>query len=132
MPDLSIVEQQFVTQIAQILTGETYQPYAVGYSDVLDLNFRLYRGWPVDNQLVTDLNASPSVTNISVFSQPGQRNTTRFFRQMMNQVVSVPTPPLTPIISYNQVTFTGIGSSSEVLSVSYGGVAGVSIRSGGR
>jgi hypothetical protein len=128
LPDSSVVEKQFVIEIAKILTTEAYQPYAVGYSDILGLSFRLTRGWPVDNQLVADLNANPSVTNITVFSQPGQRNTTRFLRQTMNQVTQVPEPTLIPDVVGNTVVFSGTGSASEIISVTYGNVAGASIR----
>lgn len=127
MPDASVVEQTFVDQIASILyTPGGYQPYSVVTSDVLGQPFRLYRGWPDDNVMVNDLLAG--VTNISVFSLPGQRNTTRFLRQHMDQVVEVPTPTMTASINGNQVTFTGSGSASETISVSIGHNAGMAQR----
>jgi hypothetical protein len=129
MPDASVVEEQFVTEIAKILSESPYQPYAVGFSEPLNEQFRLMRGWPVDQQLVKDLNAVPTVTNVTVFSQPGQRNTTRFLRQMMIQTVEVPTPTMIgELLSSTQVRFVGVGSAKEVISVAYGGQHGAAVR----
>lgn len=128
MPDASIVESQFVREIAKILTSSSYQPYAVGMCDALNQPFRLMRGWPVDQQLVKDLAANPPITNITVFSQPGQRNTTRFLRQHMHQPVRVPAPTMFASIAGNAVTFEGLASDIEVMSVAYGNSAGVAMR----
>jgi len=128
MPDASVVEEQFVREIAKILTASTYQPYAVGNSERINQQFRLMRGWPVDQQLIKDLNASPTVTNITIFSNPGQRNTTRFLRQMMVQPVVVPDPTMFASISGNQITFEGSGSALELIGVSYGHAVGMAMR----
>ena len=127
MPDLSVVEKEFVEQIGLILLSDgSYQPYSVATSDAISQPFRLYRGWPVDSQLVLDLNAG--VTNVSLFSMPGQQNTTRFLRQMMNQVVNVPTPTMMISLTGNQITFYGTTSINETIAISYGGSVGMSIR----
>jgi len=128
MPDASVVEQEFVKQIAIILGEDSYQPYAIGYSAELDQHFRLMRGWPVDNQLVKDLQANPPITNVTVFAQPGQRNTTRFLRRMMIQPVQVPPVTMGAVISGNTVTFEGHGSVQEVISVAYNTTNGMAIR----
>lgn len=129
MPDASTVEQQFVTEIAKILTSEVYEPYAIGSVDTLgNAPFRLMRGWPVDHQLNLDLQSSPPVTTVSVFSQPGQRNTTRFLRRMMVQTVSVPQPTMTASLDGSTVTFTGTGSANELISISLGNQHGMAIR----
>lgn len=127
MPDAWQVEQMFVDQIGSFLyTAGGYQPLTVATSDVLNQPFRLYRGWPVDNPLVNDLLAG--VTNVSVFSMPGQRNTTRFLRQMMNQVAQVPEPTMLASLNGNTITFSGTTSISELISVSVAHDAGMAIR----
>lgn len=116
VPDLYTVEGMLVDSIGSILlTTGGYQRYSVATSDVLGSQFRLMRGWPVDATLNADLAAG--ITNISVFAQPGARNTTRFLRQMQQQVVTVPTPSMTATLSNNVITFSGGGSTNELIGI---------------
>lgn len=125
--DLSDIEKQLVQTVAGVLlTTGPYTPYSVATSDVLNAQFRLMRGWPVDNQLDNDLLAG--ITNVTVFMMPGTRDTTRFLRQNTPTVTNVPTPTMTATLVNNQVTFAGTGFAKEVIGISVGNTDGFSVR----
>jgi len=100
MADLSDVETALVNLIGAIL-------YPNGFSQpsILGLPAKIYGGWPVPGCLDGDLAASTSVTNISVYPAPTNRNTTRYLSD--EEEVSVQTPTLGLVVSNQTVTVTG-------------------------
>lgn len=119
MADISELEQSFVTIVAQTLFPSTsYTPYNVSTSSLLGISCRVYRGWPLDQQLSDDMNNN--VTNISIFSSPGlARDTTRFLRRMTETVTQVYTPTMTITKVGNQITFAGTPSTTEVIGIAH-------------
>lgn len=81
---------------------------------------RIYRGWPNDDRLQTDIKAGG--TNISIYQMAVGRNTSRFLR---DPVLSSKAP-LTASLSVTgaSVTVSGTGSASNVIGVAYGPLSG--------
>lgn len=117
MADLAAVEEGFVNLISTILFGDTpYVHYDMQSSPTLGANVRLYRGWPISNQLSSDLRAG--ISNISVFSSPSvAKNATRYLKQMAQTAVSKADPTMTATLSANHITFGGTGSTTQVIGV---------------
>lgn len=117
MADLSEVEQSFyglVRDSMQMPMG--YASYTVASSALLSIPLRVFRGWPLDQQLSDDLRAG--VSNIGIFSNPGMsKNTSRFLRSMTTAVVSTPTATMTAVASGKTVTFAGTASINEVIGI---------------
>lgn len=124
MSDISDVENALVNAIsASLFPLAYYVPYTVATSSVTGISCRLYRGWPIDQQLNNDLLAG--VTNISIFAAEGvARNATRYLRHSTTTSVSQATSTMTATLSGSVVTFAGTGSISEVM--------GIGIRNFGR
>lgn len=99
MADLSDVQATLVTLISGILyPNGTSQPSLTGGP------VKVAAGWPIGTCLDSDLGASPSVTNVSVFPTTS-RNTTRYLDQ--EKELSVQTPTLGLVVSGQTVTVTG-------------------------
>ena len=120
MADLAEVEQQFFTIIAAALQMPGgYGTYNVATSALIGSSMRIYRGWPLDAQLGTDL--SNGVSNVSIFSAQGlARDTTRFLRRMTQVVTAVDTPSMTATVSGKTVTFAGTTSIHECIGIADG------------
>ena len=115
MADLSDVEQALLAAIAAAVYPEgTAQPSIVG-SPV-----KLYRGWPTQLGLNSDLSAG--CQTITVFSDPKQaRETTRYPRIWKpGQTI---TPSLTVSVDADVVSFGGSGGAGQVAGVLADGAA---------
>lgn len=121
MASLSDVEEGFVRFIASALGVTSYAPYSVVTSPTINVDFRTYRGFPLDTQLTNDLKAG--VSNISVFSSPElARNTTRFLRAMTSRIASQASATLTATMTstpgvQSVITFSGTATPSEVIGI---------------
>ena len=109
MADLSDVEDALVAQVAAALGLGTYAPPALATS-AQGVSLRAYRGWPNADALDADILAGAA--NVSVLSDPGGRNTTRY--QDAWQVAAVVTPTLTASVAGLTVTFGGTGGAGMV------------------
>lgn len=120
MADLFQVEEALVTAVAETIYNGSYTPYSVVSSNILSGSpqFRLMRGFPVDNQLITDL--AGGITNVTVFSQPATMNMTRMLRQNAIATTVMPTATMTASVSNNVLTFSGTASTNETIGVSVG------------
>src|SRR5690242_5324466 len=109
MADLSDVESALVAQIAVALFPSAYLPGAYTTSNA-GLTCKLYRGWPEQTNLQTDLAAGKA--HVSIYSDPcASRITTRYERQWQQTIAGVPT--LTASVSGADVTFGGTGGAGQ-------------------
>jgi hypothetical protein len=133
MADQSDVEAALVSLAAGILfPGQSYAPGALQASVASAVPpgpstasqavlTRVYRGWPENSALLSDLNAG--YANVSVFSDPGMvRNTTR--RVPFDYAVSAGNPTLSVVASGALVMITGTVTPGNVVGVQFGGSAG--------
>lgn len=105
MADLSDVETALVNFVAAaVYPNGTSQP------SVADADVRIYRGWPIGDQLDADLAAGKC--HVSVYSQPNvERNTTRYPRDV--QVLAAPVHTLTVTVDGNVITLGGTVSTPQ-------------------
>ena len=97
MADLSDVEQALVGHVSTAL-----YPDGVNAGSTTGSMCRVFRGWPVSAQLAADL--SLGTANVSVFSLPGGRTTTRW----PTEDSALPAvPALQVTVSGNSATFSG-------------------------
>jgi hypothetical protein len=114
--DLSDVERALVAQAARSL-GIT-APYSAGSLVASPAaggaQCRVFRGWPVANQLDDDLAAG--IVNVSIFPLPNMvRLTTRYFPQW--EPLAVTDATLTFTISGRDVTFAGTANTGQVAGI---------------
>ena len=108
MADLSDVEQALVGCVSAAL-----YPGGVDAESATGSMCRVFRGWPVSAQLAADL--AQGTANISVFSLPGGRTTTRWPTE--DSALSV-MPALQVTVSGSSATFSGtvgIGQLAGIL-----------------
>ncbi len=115
MADLSDVEQALLIAIAAAVYPEgTDQPSIVG------AQVKLYRGWPTQLGLNSDLSAGRQT--ITVFSDPKlARETTRYPREWKPGPIVAPS--LTVSVTGDVVTFGGSGGAGQVAGVLADGAA---------
>ena len=97
MADLSDVEQALVGCVSA-----TLYPDGVDAESTAGSTCRVFRGWPVSAQLAADL--SRGTANVSVFSLPGGRTTTRW---PVEDSALPAAPALQVSVSGNSATFSG-------------------------
>lgn len=135
MPDLSGVEEALVELVAEILTTTTYsaaspyQPETIfttnaqvfanvsGTDQFVNCQARLFRGWPVPNDIRIDL--ANGVSEISVFSVSGM---SRLLTGFLNDTyVALVTPiTFTAVATNNSVTFGGTATAGQVTGIAIG------------
>ncbi len=88
-------------------------------SSAAGLPVRIYRGWPVAEQLDTDL--ANAIAHVTVFEQIG---TTRLTGGNLDPEISVSTPcTLTASVAGNTITFSGSCSAGQLAGVEFGGAS---------
>lgn len=93
-----------------------YPSYTVATGALLSTQFRIMRGWPLDQQLSDDLRAG--VANISIFTDTHMAvNTSRFLRMMTEEVTARPAATMTATVLHNTVTFAGTSSITELIGI---------------
>lgn len=107
MADLSDVELALVGSISAAL-----YPGGVDAGSIAGSICRVFRGWPVSAQLAADL--AQGTANISVFSLPGGRTTTRWSTE---DSVLPATPALQVTVSGNSATFSGIVGAGQLAGI---------------
>ena len=107
MADISDVEQALVSCVSFSL-----YPNGVDAESAAGSACRVFRGWPVSAQLAADL--SQGTANISVFSLPGGRTTTRWPTE--DNALSI-APALQVSSSGNSATFSGTVSVGQLAGV---------------
>lgn len=107
MADLSDVEQALVNCVSTAL-----YPDGVDAGSTAGSMCRVFRGWPVSAQLAADL--SQGTANVSVFSLPGGRTTTRWPAED-NALPAA--PALQVSVSGNSATFSGTVSVGQLAGV---------------
>ena len=118
MADISDVENALVNAISSALFVSPYTNYMVQTTELLTTNIpvRLFRGWPVDSTLVTDLKAG--VTSISVFSDPSTaRNATKYLRNTTLCNTAQISPTMTAVLSGSNVTFAGTTNVGQTIGI---------------
>ena len=107
MADISDVEQALVNSVSSAI-----YPNGTDAEGAAGSACRVFRGWPVSAQLAADL--SQGIANVSVFSLPGGRTTTRW--PMENSSLSA-APALQVSLSGNSATFSGAASVGQLAGV---------------
>jgi hypothetical protein len=107
MADLSDVEQALVACVLAAL-----YPAGIDAGSPTGSMCRVFRGWPVSAQLAADL--SRGTANVSVFSLPGGRTTTRWPAE---DSVLPATPALQVAVTGNSATFSGAVSAGQLAGV---------------
>lgn len=103
MADLSDVEQALVCCVSMAL-----YPDGVDAESTAGSVCRVFRGWPVSAQLAADL--SQGTANVSVFSLPGGRTTTRW---SVEDSVLPAAPALQVAVAGSSATFSGVVSAGQ-------------------
>lgn len=118
MADLSTVERAILAQIAAVVfPDEAYSAGAQQASVPAGLTLRLYRGWPLADDLDADMLAGRA--QVCVHAEQGMsRNTTRYFDRWHDGEAVAPT--LTAAASGATVTFGGAGGVGQVAGVTVG------------
>lgn len=116
MADISDVEKALV----DIITKALY-PNGLMSPSVTTDDCKIGRGWPIPAQLDADLAAG--ILTVSVYPQNGvERNTTRLTTDP--QVLNVPNPTVTAIVSGQTITFAGTLPGPQNVGVILGDWAG--------
>lgn len=115
MCDLADVEQALVE-----LVGAAAYPNGTGQPSAVALPVKAYRGWPLANQLDTDMTATPPKVNVTVFPLSGMtRITTRYPRDW---VADGPGPTsLTASITGSTVTIGGAPGVPQMVGIKSAG-----------
>lgn len=118
MADLSTVERAILAQIAAVVfPGVAYSAGAQQASVPAGLTLRLYRGWPLADDLDADMLAGRA--QVCVHAEQGMsRNTTRYFDRWHDGAAVTPT--LTAVADGATVTFGGTGAAGQVVGVTVG------------
>ncbi len=105
MADLSDVEQALVACVSDGL-----YPAGIDAGSSTGSMCRVFRGWPVSAQLAADL--SRGTANVSVFSLPGGRTTTRWPAE---ESILQATPALRVAVAGNSATFSGTVRAGQLV-----------------
>lgn len=118
MADLSTVERALVGRVAAVLwPGAPYAAGAKVASAAAGLTVKVFRGWPVADDLDADLIAGRA--QVAIHAEQGMaRNTTRHLNEW-RQLTEV-APTLTATASGATVTFAGTGGVGQVAGVTVG------------
>ncbi len=135
MPDLSSVENTLVETVAEILTTNIfssinlYQPETIftsnaqvwtnvsGTDQLVNVQCRLFRGFPVPNDIKIDL--QNGISEISVFAVSGM---SRLLPGYLSDIYVSSTVPITftAVATGNSVTFGGTATAGQVTGIACG------------
>lgn len=106
MADLPDVEDALIALTATgLYPGGTAQPCSAKLADGTPIPCAIERGWPVQEQLQKDLKAGICV--VSVYSLPGERNTSRYSAEWIDLGAVTPTIAAAINAAQTQITFSG-------------------------
>jgi hypothetical protein len=108
MADLSDVEEA----LTALVVGAVY-PCGSGEPPANGVLTRVYRGWPQAAALDADLAAG--YANVTIFSEPGGRNTTRHLNEWLTLPGAAAT--LTATVAGNVVTFGGVAAPTQLVGI---------------
>ena len=116
MADVSDVYNGLVAYISNLLyPNGTSQPSAISYNGS-NVSFRVYPGWPVSEDLDSDMAAG--IVNINVYPLPTERNISTLDHTPW--ILSQPAPTLTATASGQTVTIGGTVTAGEAVGITVG------------
>ena len=117
MADVSDVYNALATWISNLLYPNGEQSPSVIFYNGIPVAFRVYPGWPVTENLNSDLAAG--VVNVNVYPLPSERNISTLDKDPW--ILSQATPTLTSSVSGQTVAIGGTVTAGQAVGISVGG-----------
>lgn len=103
-----------LTAISQVVWNSIY-PGGPNTTPANGYATKVYPGWPVPDDIDADMAATPPVVNISVFNEDLEKNTTRYPREVKDNVRG--TPRISAVVTSETVTLGGTIQANDYVSL---------------